>query len=81
MKGSEKQVLEIIKELEEADKDSVAFRLGVSTEFIAQICSILVKDGYIEAKPDSKVKLTLKGKKITSPVRARGPIAILKGGW
>jgi len=80
MKGSEKQILNIIKEVEEADKDSVAFKMGISIEYIAQICSILVKDGYIEEQPNAKFKLTLKGKRLTSSVKTTGPIAILKGG-
>ena len=80
MKGNEKQMLSIIKELEEADKESLAFKLGVSAEYVTQICSILVKDGYIEEKSDGKFKLTLKGKRITSPVKTIGPIPILKGG-
>jgi len=80
MKGSEKQVLNIIKEVEEADKESVAYKLGISAEYAAEICSILAKDGLLEAKPDGKFKLTLKGKKVISRVKTTGPIAILKGG-
>ncbi|MFH0774528.1 MAG: hypothetical protein V2A53_03400 [bacterium] len=79
MKGSEKQVLDIIKELEQGDKESVAFKLGISAEYVAQICSILAKDGYVEEQPNAKFKLTLKGKKATSQVRVTGPIGILKG--
>ncbi|MBU4311178.1 MAG: hypothetical protein KJ706_00450 [Candidatus Omnitrophica bacterium] len=74
MKGSEKQVLNIIKELEQTDKESVAFKLGISIEYVAQICSILIKDGYIEEKPSGKFKLTLRGKKFTSSVKAKKPL-------
>jgi Mn-dependent DtxR family transcriptional regulator len=80
MKGSERQVLGIIKELEEADRESVAFKLGISLEYVVQICSILVKDGYAEEQPNGKFKLTLKGKRTTSPVRTTGPISVLTGG-
>jgi len=80
MKGSEKQVLNIIKELEEAGIDSLAFKLGISREYAAQICSILSKDGYIGGQQNGKFKLTLKGKRAISQVRITGPIAILKGG-
>ncbi len=73
MEGIERQVLNIIKKLEEADKESVSFKLGVSAEYAAQICSILVKDGYVEENPNGKFKLTSKGKKITSPVRTKKP--------
>lgn len=75
MKGIEKQILNIIKEQEEVDKESAAFKLGISTEYVAQICSILAKDGYIEEKPNGKFKLLLKGEKFTArPVSARKPL-------
>jgi len=75
MKGIEKQVLNIIKTLGEVDIESVAFKLVVSSEYTAQICSILVKDGYLEEKPGNKFKLTPKGKEITNPVaEARKPL-------
>ena len=74
MKGIEKQVLNIIKKLKEVAIESVAFKLGISAEYTTQICSILVKDGYVEEKPDGKFKLTFKGKEFTSPiVEARKP--------
>lgn len=72
MKGIEKQVLNIIKKLDDADKESVAFKLAVSTEYIAQIYSILVKDGYLEEKPDGKFVLTFKGEEFTSS-RVKAP--------
>jgi len=75
MKGIEKQVLNIFKTQDEADTESVAFKLGVSTEYVAQICSILVRDGYLEEKPTGKFELTLKGEELTgSRVRVRKPL-------
>jgi len=75
MKGIEKQVLSIFKKQDEADKQSVSFKLGISTEYAVQICSILVKDGYLEEEPDGKFKLTPKGEEFTSPrVRAAKPL-------
>lgn len=75
MKGIEKQVLNIIKKLEEAEIESIAFKLGISAKYAAQICSILIKDGYLEAKPNGKFELTLKGEEFTSPrVEARKPL-------
>ena len=74
MKGIEKQILNIIKKQKEADKESAAFKLGISAEYAAQICSILAKDGYIEENPNGKLKLSLKGEKFTArPVSARKP--------
>ena len=74
MKGNEKQVLDIIEKLEEADKESIAFKLGVSAEYVAQIYSVLVKDGYLEEKSNGKFKLTLKAKRFASPVKAKKPL-------
>ncbi len=75
MKGIEKQVLSIFKKQDEADKQSVAFKLGISTEYAVQICSILAKDGYLEEEPDGKFKLTPEGEEFTSPrVRAAKPL-------
>jgi len=73
MKGNEKQVLNVIKELDEADEESIGSKLAISTEYAAQICHILVKDGYLEKRPDGKFKLTLKGKRLTCPVKAEKP--------
>jgi len=81
MRGIEKQVLSILKELKEANNESIAFKLGISAEYVAQICFVLVKDGYIEEKLNGKIKLTLKGKEVTSPLKVKSPvIGILKGG-
>jgi len=74
MKGIEKQILNIIKEQEELDKESAAFKLGISTEYAAQIYYILAKDGYIEEKPNGKFKLSIKGEMFTArPMSTRKP--------
>jgi len=77
MKGSERQVLNVIKEMKAADKESIAFKLVVSVEYVTQICSILSKDGYIEEKPNGKFKLTLEGKKFVTPIKAKKPLIII----
>jgi len=74
MKGVEKQVLHIIKKLEEADRELLGSKIGVSTEYAAQVCSVLIKDGYVKEEPDCRLKLTSKGKEFTGPVvQARKP--------
>jgi len=75
MKGIEKQILKIIKGLQEADIESISVKLGVSSEYAAQVCSILAKDEFIEEKSKGKFKLTLKGKELTGEhVKARKPL-------
>ena len=68
MKGIEKQVLNIIKKMEEVEIESIAFKLGIPAKYAAEICSILVEDGYLKEKPNGKFKLSLKGEEVTSPV-------------
>jgi len=80
MTGTEKQVLKIIRELEEAGKESVARKIGVSEGYAAQICRCLIKDGYLIGRSNEKYKLTERGKKAISSVKSTGPIPILKGG-
>jgi len=80
MIGTEKQVLKIIRELEEADKTSVARKIGVSEAYTAQICQSLIIDGYLIERSNEKYKVTEKGKKAISSVKTTGLIPVLKGG-
>lgn len=80
MTGTEKQVLKIIKELEEGDNNSIARTIAVSKRYVAETCLGLVKDGYLLEIGNEKYKLTEKGKKAISSVKTTGPIPVLKGG-
>ncbi|MEW6685007.1 MAG: hypothetical protein AB1393_02215 [Candidatus Edwardsbacteria bacterium] len=80
MTGSESQVLKIIREAEESDKESIARKMGVSSEYVAEICHGLVKDGYLVERANGRYRVTPQGQKVISPVKAKGPIGILKGG-
>ena len=80
MTGTEKQVLKIIKELEEGDKDSVARKIGVSKKYVAGICVSMIKDGYLIERNEGRYKLTEKGNKAISSVKSTGLIPVLKGG-
>jgi len=80
MRGTEKQLLRIIRELEEADKGSIARKMGVSIGYVVEICQGLVKDGYLIKRSEGKYKLTEKGEKAISSVKTTGFIPVLKGG-
>lgn len=80
MKGTEKQVLKIIRELDEADKESVARKIGVSEGYAVNICQSLIKDGYLTERSNEKYRLTESGKKAISSVKTTGLIPVLKGG-
>lgn len=80
MKGNEKQIIRIVAELEAAGKETIARKVGVSTEYAAEICRGLIDDGYLIGSSDGSYKLTPQALKAIDPVRTRGPIRILKGG-
>ena len=79
MIGYEEQVLKIVKELKMADEEALSRKMAVSRKYVIEICDGLVKDGYILKTPKG-YKLTPEGEKSVSPVKVRGPIAVLKGG-
>ena len=79
MIGYEAKVLKVIKELKVADQEALGRKMAVSAKYTVEICNGLVKDGYITKTPKG-YKLTPEGEKSVSPVKVRGPIAVLKGG-
>jgi len=80
MKGNEKQIIKIVAELEAAGKETIARKVGVSTEYAAEICQGLVKDGYLLESGNGNFRLAPQALKAIDPVKTRGPIRVLKGG-
>ena len=80
MKGTESQILKIIKEMQEADEEAIARKVGITQGYAVTISKNLVKDGYLREKSPGKYILTHKGEREISPLVCRGPIAVLKGG-
>lgn len=80
MTGIETQVLRIIQELGLAEPSSLARKIGVSEAYVSDNCKNLVEDGYLIVRKNGKFKLSGKAKQELSPIKSRGPIAILKGG-
>lgn len=79
MIGYEAQILKVVRELKMADEEALSRKMAVSSKYVTKICEGLVKDGYISKTPKG-YKLTPEGEKAVSPVKVRGPIAVLKGG-
>ena len=79
MTGAEQQVLKNVKELKMADEEALTRKMTVSPKYITKMCEGLIKDGYL-SKTAKGYKLTPEGEKAVSPVKVRGPIAVLKGG-
>ena len=79
MIGKEQQILKNIRELKRADEETLARKMAISPGYAEELCKGLIKDAYIMKSPKGYV-LTKEGARIISPVKVRGPIAILKGG-
>ncbi len=79
MIGYEATVLKVVRELKIADEESLGRKMAVSSKYATEICNGLVKDGYLSKTPKG-YKLTPEGERAVSPVKVRGPIAVLKGG-
>ena len=79
MRGAEEQVLKIVKELKLANEEALSRKMGVSSEYVKEICEGLIKDGYL-LKIEKGYKLTPEGERLITPVKIRGPIPVLKGG-
>jgi len=80
MKGTEGQILKIVREMQESDNEAIARKIGITQAYTGVICENLIKDGYLREKAPGKYILTPKSEKEISRVVCRGPIAVLKGG-
>ncbi|MCK4419086.1 hypothetical protein KAV79_04705 [Candidatus Aerophobetes bacterium] len=79
MRGAEGQVLKVVRELKLANEKALSRKMGVSSEYVKEICEGLIKDGYL-LKIEKGYKLTPEGERLITPVKIRGPIPVLKGG-
>ncbi len=79
MIGYETTVLKVVKELRIADEETLSRKMAVSSKYAGEICEGLIKDGYLKKAPKG-YQLTPEGQRAISPVKVRGPIAVLKGG-
>ncbi|MBL7132071.1 MAG: hypothetical protein ISS45_11850 [Candidatus Omnitrophica bacterium] len=68
MTGAEKQILKIVRELELADEEAISRKMGVSSEYVKEICECLMKSGHLSKMPEG-YKITFKGKNVISSAR------------
>ena len=80
MKGTEGQILKVIREMQEADDETIARKMGITQAYAATNCKNLIKDGYLKEKAAGKYMLTPKSENEISRVVCKGPIGVLKGG-
>lgn len=70
MTGAERQILKIVKQLKNADEEKTAARMGVSTNYVNNLCSSLMQEGFLK-QIAGEYRLTSKGSKIVLPVRLK----------
>jgi Mn-dependent DtxR family transcriptional regulator len=79
MRGSEEQVLRIIKELGSCKIERIAHRMVISPGYAGELCSNLQEDRYLSKSGPGEYALTPQGEKATNRTLSRGPIAVLRG--
>ena len=80
MKGSERQILGVVRELGKAGAASIARRIGVQTSMVEGTCELLVEDGYLIRSGEKTYALTQTGRNAVSKAVSSGFIPVLKGG-
>ncbi len=80
MKGIEKQILSVVRELGEAGPVSIARRISVQASMVEAACEVLVEDGYLLRRGEKTYVLSKAGSKVVSRRISRGFIPVLKGG-
>ena len=79
MKGSEEQVLKIIRELGSCKIERIAHKMVISPEYAGELCSSLVEDRYLSKTGRGEYVLSPQGEKATNRTLSRGPIGVLRG--
>lgn len=80
MKGIEKQILSVVRELGKARPTSIARRIGVQPSMAEAACEVLVEDGYLLRRGEKTYALSEAGRSAASRTVSRGTIPVLKGG-
>ncbi len=79
MKGNEKQVLKIIRELGRCRPEKVGRKMAISTEYAGELCGNLLEDRYLSKVGSGEYRLTPEGENAINRTLSRGPIAVLRG--
>jgi len=64
MTGTQRQVVRIVKQLREADLKTIASTMGVSIDYVKDLCQGLIQDNLLRQGPGAEYMLTKKGSKI-----------------
>lgn len=80
MKGIEKQILSVVRELGKAGPASIARRIGIQASMVGAACEVMVEDGYLLRRGEKTYALSEAGINAVSRTVSRGAIPVLKGG-
>ena len=80
MKGIERQILDVVRELGEARSASIARRIGVQVAMAEAACEALLQNGFLLRRGEGACTLSRAGRRAVRRAISHGPIAVLKGG-
>ncbi|MFQ5841330.1 MAG: hypothetical protein ACE5I8_02735 [Thermodesulfobacteriota bacterium] len=79
MTGCERQVLGIVSELKEANKEAVSRKMGVSSKYVTELCDSLMKDGYLLKASQGEYLISVEGKRALQPFKGRSQGTPMRG--
>lgn len=79
MKGSEEQVLKIIRELGSCKIERIARKMSMTTEYAGEVCGNLVEDEFLSKTGPGEYMLSSRGERAVNRTLVHGQIAVLKG--
>ncbi len=77
MKGIEKQILSVVRELRKARAVSIARRICMQASKVEAACQVLVEDGYLRCHKQANTGAHIRGGSEAAPGRGPSPIKTL----
>ena len=77
MKGIEKQILSVVRELGKARAVSIARRIYMQASKVEAACEVLVEDGYLLRRKETNTEGHIRGGSEAAPGRGPSPIKTL----
>ncbi|MBC8420140.1 MAG: hypothetical protein H8E10_16255 [Desulfobacterales bacterium] len=79
MKGSEEQVLKIIRELGSCKIERIGRKMSMTAEYAGEVCKNLLDDGFLSKTGPAEYALSPRGERAVNRTLSRGPIGVLRG--
>lgn len=74
MKGIERQILSVVRELRKAGAVSIARRIGMQPARVDAVCRVLVEDGYLRCREEANAGEHFRGDPEAAPGPGPSPI-------